>query len=272
MGEHRCVRKALTRMFGRTGEELAGAAVVAGLLEVLGREPQEVVRARAGQAGEPLSGLGVVFAPPTLQHGVVGDVVQDLVAEGVLAHAVEAGIQARRDEGPAGHAGECLGGMGVDRVQRLVPEHEADHRGLLQGQLLSRLHAVEPGLQQAGQRRWHVGGEQLVGVHRPALFAEADDTFVDQHLDQFLHVERVAFGATGDLLAQHLGHLGQLFQQLVCKGPAEVLIERGQLDALRRRCSTRPIGTPLEQRRAAQAQHQHRHIGVDVDEVLQEVE
>ncbi len=150
----------------------------------------------------------MAFAALALEQAVVGDLVQHLVLEGVFAHAVERGVlgaapPARAAPARAARPAACASMRG----QRLVPEHEADHRGLLQRQLLGRRQAVQPRLQHAGQRRRHVRGQQLVG--RPRVQRSPPVTIAPSSisiLHQLFHVERVAFGAAGDQLAQRGGH------------------------------------------------------------------
>ncbi|MFL6662524.1 MAG: hypothetical protein ACJ8G7_10100, partial [Rhizobacter sp.] len=100
---------------------------------------------------------------------------------------------------------------------------------MLQRQPLRSRQAVEPGLQDAGQRGRDPGEEQPLGIHLPGI-AQLDRALVDQHLDQLFHVEGVAFCAADDELAQRNGHLRQLLQQLAGQQPAHVLAERRQVD------------------------------------------
>ena len=76
-------------VLGRAGVVLGGIHRVAGLLVVLCGHAEKVVGARAREAREPARHLAVQLAPRTLEHGVVGDLVQDLVPEGVFAQTLE---------------------------------------------------------------------------------------------------------------------------------------------------------------------------------------
>ena len=258
-------------MLGRARQVLARAVDFTRLLEVLGRHGQKVVRTRAGLACEPGAGLGVVAAAQALEHRVVRDLVQHLVAERELARTTEAGFCVRHHQRALRHSGQRGAGLRVDGGERQVPEHKADDGRLLQRQLLGGLGRVEPGLQHAGEGLRHMGDPQLVGVQRPAARLHGDGPFIDQHLHQLFHVERVAFGRAGDEFTQRLGNLGQLVQQLVGQKVAHRVSQRLQVDA-QRAGAARPVAAALVQRRAREPHHQQRHIEVHVAQVLQEVE
>ena len=208
--QHAVVRQALPGLLGGAGVELGGIGLVAGLLEVLGCLAQEVAGTQAalvGQPGQPLRHPGVAFALVALEHGVVGHLVQHLMAEGVLAQAVELRIRPGQRQFALHHRGQLFGGLGFHGRQGLVPEHRAHHAGLLQRAFLGRRQAVQPGLQHAGQRGRHLGHHQAFGVDLPRLTG-FDGALVDQHLQQLFHVEGVAFGAAGEQFAQRGGDLG----------------------------------------------------------------
>ena len=57
--------------------------------------------------------------------------------------AFDARLRMRDHHCALGQLGKGCGGLPVDRRQRLVPEHEADHRRLLQGELLAGVQAVQ---------------------------------------------------------------------------------------------------------------------------------
>jgi hypothetical protein len=123
---------------------------------------------------------------------------------------------------------------------------------LLQGPPLGRRQTVEPGLQHADQGRRHLGRQQFLAVEPPDLAPGLDGALVDQHLDQFFHVERVALGPARHQLAQGRRNLRQLLQQLVGELAAEVLAERRQVDPLVL-CRADPFRPALEQGRPGQA-------------------
>ena len=68
--------------------------------------------------------------------------------------------------------------------------------------------------------------------HVPALGLDFDDAVVDQHLDQFFHVERVAFGAVGDQRAQRRRDVVEALQQRLGELLADLLVERLQVEPL----------------------------------------
>ena len=191
------------RVLGGAGVVLAGRVVVAGLLEVLGRRAQEVVGARAGEARQPCRHLGVALAPQSLEHGVVGDLVQDLMLEGVFAHAVEAGLRgaespARARSRRAGAAVRCASMAASAWSQNTKPITDACCRASFSAGFRLSSRACSTPVSVCGT--WVA--TQLAGDERPALAAGLDRALVDEHLDQLFHVERVALGAAADQLAQ----------------------------------------------------------------------
>ena len=73
---------------GRARIELGRVRGVAGLLVVLGGGRQQALGASPRVLRQPLRRPGVGAALVALEQRVVGDLVQELVTEGVLAHAV----------------------------------------------------------------------------------------------------------------------------------------------------------------------------------------
>ena len=94
--------------------------------------------------------------------------------------------------------------LGVDGRQRLVPEHVADDRGVLQrGALGSR--RVRPDGPAARRSAWSARGHRAAcRAARASARLDLDHAVVDQHLHQLFHVERVAFRSAGDHGAQAL--------------------------------------------------------------------
>jgi hypothetical protein len=137
---------AVAGVFGRARKELARLPMIAGALEVLRRFAEEGHGACGTAAGEPGRHLGVAVAAHALEHGVIGDVMQDLVLEGVFPQPVELGLRVRDRQLASRQAGEMLRGNNVDGGERLIPEDEADHGGLLHCELLGGFQPVEPGL------------------------------------------------------------------------------------------------------------------------------
>jgi hypothetical protein len=215
--QRRLVGVARPGMFGRTRVELARLRLEAGFGVMSRRHGQEVRRTGVGEADEPSGRTGVHFALGTLEHGLIGDLVQQLVLEGVFAHAARYGVDPGQGELAPGQRGQFARCLGIERGQRLVPEHQTDDAGLLQGQSLGRGQAVQPGLQHTCQGGRYPRREQPGGVDLPGFGVGANRALVDQHPDQLFHVEGVALGAANDEFAQGCGYRGKPLQQLARK-------------------------------------------------------
>jgi hypothetical protein len=87
------MRVATAGVLGRSSEELAGVPILARFSVMLGDHPEEVVGAGTGLGREPCGCPGVVLPTESLEHRVVGDLMQQLVPEGVLAHVFETGLR-----------------------------------------------------------------------------------------------------------------------------------------------------------------------------------
>ena len=146
------------------------------------------VRPRCPASARAQAGLSVcaasharpwrAFAPVALEHGVVGDLVQQLVAEQRIRAAY---LRCRGAAFAAARARAAPAPANVARArarcrQRLVPEHRADDAGLLQRAPLGRRQAVETRLQHAGERGRHLGHQQasastssVAGLDRPLV-------------------------------------------------------------------------------------------------------
>ena len=207
-----CVFTGLAEIQRRVG-------VVAAALEVLCDQTEVFARALAAARRQPIGRAAVLLALVALEHAVVSHLMQQVVLEDVLVHALErAGLAAvhqlaalqrfqRRRRG--------LGRIAGDALQGLVPEHMADHAGMLQRRALGQRQAVQPRLQHPGQRGRHMHGDELVGLHMPRLGGRQDHAVVDQHAQQFLGEVRVAFGAAGEQVAQRGWHRGKPAEQRV---------------------------------------------------------
>ena len=90
---------------------------------------------RAGDLGarapEP-TGAGMALQPRRLEHALVGDLLQQLVLERVFAAVNAEALVARHDQMPMQQGRQRARRRRVDRSERLVPEHMADDRRLLQ--------------------------------------------------------------------------------------------------------------------------------------------
>ena len=162
--------------------------------------------------------------------------MQELVREGVFTRALDAAVRhevlVRHDQFMAQQGRQGRRRCRVQRLQGLVPEHVADDAGLLQRQPLGRAQPVQARLQYAGEGLRHRRAQQFLGVHAPGFGIGLDGLLLDQHLDQLFHVERIAFGAASDQLAQRDRHLGQLPEQFVDQQAACPFVKRVELDEL----------------------------------------
>ena len=224
----------------------------------LGHQP-----ARDGRMGHPSITLG---------HGVIGHLLQDLVLEGVLAQVARVCIRPWQHQFTPQQRGQCLRRQGVQGDQCVVPKNLADDAGALQRVAFSRRQAVQPGLQHADQGGRHRRRHQPGGVQGPVVGAGVDRPQVDQHLDQLLHVEGVAFGPTGDQFAQGLGGAVQPLQQLVGQCQPVGGAERCHVDPAL--CTVRelPGQRAREQGWPGEAEHQQGHVVIDIGQVVQKAQ
>ena len=259
------------RAFGGACVVLAGARCIAGSFKVFGGQAQQAFGAQAAQGRKPGRGARVPELAVALEHRVVGHLAQDVVGKGVFTRIGQAGSIARQRQLPLhqGRQGRRCGR--VQLGQGRLPEHHADHGGLLQGQAFGGRQAVQAGLHHAGQSGRHAAREQAAGVQCPALLAHAQRTLVDQHLDQLFHEEGVAGGARGEQGQQLRRNLRQAAQQLHGQRGAGLCIQRLQFDG----AAGMPFapGRPaFKQRGPRQAQDQCGHVVVDAAEVVQKIQ
>ena len=113
-------------------------------------------------------------------------------------------------------------------MQRVLPEHRADDARELHRAPLGGAQGVEPGLQHSGQGAGNAGDAQPLFKHAPLLALDQDHAVVDQHLDELLGVEGVAFGLLLDQRAQGRRGLGQALQHGAGERLALAGAERGQ--------------------------------------------
>ena len=158
--------------------------------------------ALATRGHQPLRRQTVLLALVPLEHAVVGNLVQEMVLEHVLADTLErAGVTGAHQI--ASHQDiKRLRRSRSNMSQRLVPEHMADHAGLLQRSLRGGRQPVEAGLQHPGQRRRHPHFGQVVGGQPPLVPVGGDDTVIDQHGHQLFEEIRVAFGISRQHVTQ----------------------------------------------------------------------
>jgi hypothetical protein len=174
--DRRLVGEGLDHVRGSPRVVLGCVAGIAGTFVVLRRGREQARAEHAGVSSQPVGGARVRGALHSLQHRVVGDLVQDLVAEGVLADAVGGSFRALPglDKRARAERRQLARRVGIDVHQGPVPERHADHAGELQGPALRRWQTVEPRLQHAGQGRRHVQRAQPLRVERPAPVADRD--------------------------------------------------------------------------------------------------
>ena len=249
------------------------AAVMLGLGQRAACGRVHVLRARhLGSCAPERADTGVRGALGRFQQPVIGHLVQQIVLKGVLARIVERRGVVAHDEALAQQHRQGFERRRVDGRERPVPEHVPHHRRVLQSEPLVGLQRVKARLQHTGEGRRHVGHQQLVGQDSPALRFGEDHAVVEQHLDQFFHVKRVAFRATRQQRAQCGRYLGKAVQQQVGEFVAECLVERPEFDLVVALDVMRPVGVALEERRACQHQCQQRRVVVAGQEVAHKVE
>ena len=155
----------------------------------------------------------------------------------------------------------------IDRRERPVPEHMADHAGLLQRAAARR--GGRPS-SRACSTPVSVGGTRVAssrsGMHASSPRAGLDGALVDQHLDQLFHVERVALGAAGDELAQRRRAL----RRSCCSSSSASSRLRVLVERLRGRCAGGRVAVAPSRRGARTAsaasarEHEQRHVAVDL--------
>ena len=102
-----------------------------------------------------------------LEQRVVGDLVQQVVVEVLFARCPRRRSRVAPAPSPCRAAPAGRGGVGVQRAQRLVPEHRADDARRLQRAPFAGRQRVQPRLQHADQRAGHARPDQPLGPHAP---------------------------------------------------------------------------------------------------------
>ncbi|HEY2190217.1 MAG TPA: hypothetical protein VGH48_16800 [Caldimonas sp.] len=261
-------------MLGRAGKGFAGTVGLARSVEMLCGETDEIVGAGARHVGEPLRRAQVGPLAPALEDGFVGDLVEQLVSEDVLA-----GVLRRRDvvapvpgsdQLALGEPWQLPLGAGVDEGDRLVPERQPDDAADLQRLALVAREAIQARLQDACQGAGNLDRDHSLGIHPPRSRPRHDGPGVDQHLDQLFHVERVAISGAGDERTQRGRHAIEPLQELARKLVARRPVQRLQIDSLLDGAEHRLAA--LEQGGAARAQNEHRYVGERLNQVIEEVQ
>ena len=258
MAQRHQVSLALRRVFGGTQPVDDGLTGAASTFKMLGNLTGEFGFAPLGLVLQPACGARVGQAPIRLQHGVVSHLVQQVVAKSVFVRAGERAVRLQQRELAAVQAGKLLSRPGVERGQGVVPEACAHHAGLLQAAQFAPIQRVERGLQHAHQRTGHFVAEQRLGLHLPVPVHRAGSAGVDQHLQQRLHVIRVAVGLLRQKGTERGVRLRKAAEQSVSQGLGTVRRQRRDPYALVRRPVLGPPRAPLQQGRACGAQQQQR--------------
>ena len=269
MVERSRVRVACRRIVGGAPQIVDGVASVAGTLVMLGDKRQV---GRAALTGEPCGDLAMSFALDALQYAVVRDLMQHVVLEDVFAHAFESGRLSCEYQFAPGQPRQRLGCFVVQRQQGVFPEHMTDDRCELQCAAFLRRERIEARLQDAGERGRDMGVGQARGDDAPAFGIGHDDAVVDQHLDQFLHVERVAFATAGDQFAKRRGYVREPLQQHSCKCATFVPRQLRKVDARVDFLSTAPQGSAFIKCGTSEPDDQERHVAATGHEVIDEIE
>ena len=274
--ERRVVHVDARQMLSRGGVERGGILGIARLLVMRRGQAEQALAQPCSLVRQPVGRARMRLALGALEHGVVGHLMQDLVMESVFAAALgeRPGCLPRMDELARHERPQMHPRRRVHMSQRRIPERHADHARHLQGASLRRGQAVEPGLQHADQRRRHGDRVQPLRVQRPALGRDADRARVDQHLDQFFHVEGIAFGPRSEQLAQIGRQLGKPLQQLFGQGAALCWAQRLQVDSPLHHVGghAQALRPALEERRPSGAQQQQRYVAISLRYVGDEIE
>ena len=202
--------------------QLRGRVEPTGEPVVLGDHLRQLARAGAGVVGQPLRRDQVERSPVTQQDGLVRDVTEQCVLEDELDRALERRMRPPVHQLASHRDGELLHGpcgcLPVGhRRDDLVPEDAADDAGALDGEPRAVRKSVEPGLEDAGQRRGNVAATESLQRHLPlrGLGIDDDRAVVDEHLHDLLDEERVAIGPVDDQVDECGRHLVDALQDLV---------------------------------------------------------
>ncbi len=109
-------------------------------------------------------------------------------------------------------------------------------------------------------------------MHAPAFAFGDDGSLVEQHLDQFFHVKRVALGTSDKQLAQRWLRVIDAAQQLIGQREAVFGRKRPEVHQAMPGHSFAPAGAQLEQTRAGCHQHPQRLSRRVHQQMLHEVE
>ena len=246
-------------------------------LIVFGNQPGVLAGALAAALHQPRRRPRVIDAPQALEHRLVGHLAQQRVLKEVLPRPRKRRRSAPEYEFPAtqrlqGGADAWRFTLGAQGPHRLVPEDAPHHRRPLQGRPVGLWQTVQPRLQHPGQRRRHANRHQARRVHLPRFRARDDAPLVNQHLDQFFGVERVAFRAAHHQVAQGGRHLGHPLQDLGHELPAGAPGERQQVEPRMGLVPLAPLRAALVEWGAGEGKDQQRQVVAPLHQVGDGVE
>ena len=232
-------REALLGLLGGPLEAVDRQRRLAGAFCMLAGHRQELAAAAWGALAQPACRRAVAPLAFGFQQRVVGHLVQQVVVELALDGAFEVAAVAHLHESRPLQRRQGQRCVGVQRLQRVVPEDVANDAGLAGSLPFRGRQGVEPRLQQADQRARQAHGSQPIDLHRPVRLAGDDDPVVDEPAHQLLHVVRVALGLADDELDQPGWHRGDALQQRLHQ---QVALRRGQRAQRQPRLVRAPVG------------------------------
>ena len=220
---------------------------------------------------DPLGRKEVLPRPLGSRDRVVGDVADDRVMEGVLRlRGDAAAAQSTHELFPLEAEQRRFDRHVVepcDRGGSGGPERAPDHRSVPKRRLLVRLERVET----AGDEPLHrLRQRQLAFAQPPAAPVTEEVAAVDEHPDELLRVERIAFCADEQCLLE-LCRDEPLLEQVAEEGAGLAVAQRRQRDR-RGVCPGSPPRPALEHFRTRRAEEDDRHAGRPVGQMVEEVE
>ena len=248
------------------GERRIVVAVPDRLEVVIGGDLRRLPLPAGAAAFDPLGDGPVQPAPLRAREGLVGDVSCERVLEDELPHP---GHDRRRPLGDEAPPRERLDELFLDMDGRR-PERPPHHRATAKRVPRGSVEEVDAGGDDTvyGVRDRHV--KQAIGGD-PGTVPLLDRSFLDQHPQDLLEVERVSVGPLEDLLASVLEDAVGVEQ----RGDQTARIregQRGQVEGNRVLLARAPAGARLEKLRPRRAHDQHARVGEGIREVVEEVE
>ena len=216
---------------GRDAQEFCCARQVASSAAMFGDLDEELVSPVTDGSLEPCRRAAVQDGPIAQQDGLVRDVMEQRVLEDELVACVERRGVPRKDQLASGDGAEARGSV-AERGHGVVPEDAPDDRRVLHAPAGPVREGVESCLQHPGERRRYSAVVEVSVVDDPPSVRTVgvDDPVVDQHLDEFLDVERVALRALHDDVDEVGRHLVGLLQDLDDERASLTVGQRAQRD------------------------------------------